>query len=179
MWINQAWLNDWDILVLIDTWWNVNTLINTCLLCIFTVLIDTWWNVNRYADGEYLDSLGFNRYMVECEYAIADDVYNAISGFNRYMVECEFAFISHCKRFFRVLIDTWWNVNWHYRILFRLWGMCFNRYMVECEFYLTGYLFILRIRFNRYMVECESRSSCNLERYWICFNRYMVECEWI
>ena len=27
--------------------------------------------------------------MVECEYAIADDVYNAIS----------------------VLIDTWWNVN--------------------------------------------------------------------
>ena len=86
-------------------------MINTCLLCIFTVLIDTWWNVNRYADGEYLDSLGFNRYMVECEYAIADDVYNAISGFNRYMVECEFAFISHCKRFFRVLIDTWWNVN--------------------------------------------------------------------
>ena len=55
-------------------------------------------------------------------------------GFNRYMVECEFKLppirlVTHCA----VLIDTWWNVN--------MWDLQekdysadgFNRYMVECE----------------------------------------------
>ena len=57
-----------DGLVLIDTWWNVNFrsplfLTDDCL-----VLIDTWWNVNTLLN--YLLYWGyerFNRYMVECE----------------------------------------------------------------------------------------------------------------
>ena len=33
-----------------------------------TVLIDTWWNVNYVSFQLYLPRIGFNRYMVECEY---------------------------------------------------------------------------------------------------------------
>ena len=33
-------------------------------------------------------------------------------GFNRYMVECESAKVELNFRLFRVLIDTWWNVNY-------------------------------------------------------------------
>ena len=32
-------------------------------------------------------------------------------SFNRYMVECELRFISVILTAYRVLIDTWWNVN--------------------------------------------------------------------
>ena len=38
-------------------------------------------------------------------------------GFNRYMVECEFCDVSsayECRT--AVLIDTWWNVNQDYEI---------------------------------------------------------------
>ena len=35
------------------------------------VLIDTWWNVNEIAIKVFNDSdVGFNRYMVECEYVL-------------------------------------------------------------------------------------------------------------
>ena len=32
-------------------------------------------------------------------------------GFNRYMVECEFFFTIKRLSVIKVLIDTWWNVN--------------------------------------------------------------------
>ena len=53
-------------------------------------------------------------------------------GFNRYMVECEF-FLQLCRKtFILVLIDTWWNVNERIgKIRGKFAG--FNRYMVECE----------------------------------------------
>ena len=35
-------------LVLIDTWWNVNTLTVSVMPDSIKVLIDTWWNVNMY-----------------------------------------------------------------------------------------------------------------------------------
>ena len=54
------------------------------------VLIDTWWNVNE-------------------EYAYLDP--KALNGFNRYMVECEFATFVSISKDNCVLIDTWWNVN--------------------------------------------------------------------
>ena len=34
------------VLVLIDTWWNVNPVYQFVILKIHLVLIDTWWNVN-------------------------------------------------------------------------------------------------------------------------------------
>ena len=33
-------------IVLIDTWWNVNLTSSVDICAIFPVLIDTWWNVN-------------------------------------------------------------------------------------------------------------------------------------
>ena len=35
------------VLVLIDTWWNVNDVAKNVILISFQVLIDTWWNVNE------------------------------------------------------------------------------------------------------------------------------------
>ena len=54
------------------------------------VLIDTWWNVNsRIETVQNLVCNGFNRYMVECEFARDSKLKQAIDGFNRYMVECD------------------------------------------------------------------------------------------
>ena len=53
-------------------------------------------------------------------------------GFNRYMVECEFVYIKLDCIDICVLIDTWWNVNFH-RVRKLLTQLRFNRYMVECE----------------------------------------------
>ena len=35
-------------LVLIDTWWNVNTTTRIITAMTTSVLIDTWWNVNQW-----------------------------------------------------------------------------------------------------------------------------------
>jgi hypothetical protein len=37
---------------------------------IVLVLIDTWWNVNDKSDSTEKIGAGFNRYMVECEFEI-------------------------------------------------------------------------------------------------------------
>ena len=56
--------------VLIDTWWNVNTVCRTHIEHLKEVLIDTWWNVNKTDDMKKNSSdYCFNRYMVECEFA--------------------------------------------------------------------------------------------------------------
>ena len=55
--------------------------------------------------------LGFNRYMVECEYTRGEGNRVIFKSFNRYMVECEFRSQNKCLISDVVLIDTWWNVN--------------------------------------------------------------------
>ena len=82
---------------------------------IVLVLIDTWWNVNQKVPATILSRVRFNRYMVECEYdfqkflkcnrvVLIDTWWNVNSSersrckqdsvrFNRYMVECEFVII--------------------------------------------------------------------------------------
>ena len=56
-------------LVLIDTWWNVNTSKPARYYTFDIVLIDTWWNVNLTSTGYVRrDVRSFNRYMVECEF---------------------------------------------------------------------------------------------------------------
>ena len=55
--------------VLIDTWWNVNSLRRRSVAVAQFVLIDTWWNVNKAKYDKIINGgYGFNRYMVECEY---------------------------------------------------------------------------------------------------------------
>ena len=56
-------------MVLIDTWWNVNLLYKVLKFQKNTVLIDTWWNVNvTCGKNNPLMETSFNRYMVECEF---------------------------------------------------------------------------------------------------------------
>ena len=50
--------------------------------------------------------------MVECEFATRNSRVASADGFNRYMVECEFGFGGIPVKASRVLIDTWWNVNY-------------------------------------------------------------------
>ena len=49
--------------------------------------------------------------MVECEYYKfnLNDIRSI--GFNRYMVECEYISTELLRNLLQVLIDTWWNVN--------------------------------------------------------------------
>ena len=72
------------------------------------------------------------------------------------MVECEYGMGVSYYSGDKVLIDTWWNVNFFARYVYRFMGRCFNRYMVECECAIVGHLFGRSYSFNRYMVECES-----------------------
>ena len=55
--------------------------------------------------------VGFNRYMVECEFNVNWICKTRCSCFNRYMVECEFHKAYNKASSITVLIDTWWNVN--------------------------------------------------------------------
>ena len=62
--------------------------------CFFVVLvlIDTWWNVNTtICRCTGIQDKSFNRYMVECEYVGWLFMDAGEPSFNRYMVECECA----------------------------------------------------------------------------------------
>ena len=72
--------------------------------------------------------------MVECEYLGTIRAAIKDLGFNRYMVECELVRTAVILFMFKVLIDTWWNVNVQALPAFRIHIRGFNRYMVECEF---------------------------------------------
>ena len=99
--------------VLIDTWWNVNhNIIND--------QAQGYQHFNRYmvececiwCGYKLIIAIRFNRYMVECEFHMIPLKASAVLGFNRYMVECEWWFVEVDWRWCRVLIDTWWNVNY-------------------------------------------------------------------
>ena len=110
-----------EIIVLIDTWWNVNNFMQVFNAYTSQVLIDTWWNVN----------INFSGKMAQMT-----------TGFNRYMVECELKHREFLMRRDKVLIDTWWNVNILTPQSFGEEQLSFNRYMVECEYRkFTGYWF--------------------------------------
>ena len=61
--------------------------------------------------NDFVDALGFNRYMVECELTIYQIPLYLVRSFNRYMVECELNDMYQIVKANKVLIDTWWNVN--------------------------------------------------------------------
>ena len=57
-----------DILYeLIDTLWNVNKTVCPSGLLFFHELIDTLWNVNSDFKYSASDSIGINRYIMECK----------------------------------------------------------------------------------------------------------------
>ena len=71
-WWNVNYIQQSKILnpnkVLIDTWWNVNINNYDSHTKSITVLIDTWWNVNvKQIKEDKTMRKSFNRYMVECE----------------------------------------------------------------------------------------------------------------
>ena len=120
------------------------------------VLIDTWWNVNEEIKSEVkIDDTSFNRYMVECELMKQKYFLHFSGSFNRYMVECELDYDGLVLRVEQVLIDTWWNVNHPMKWVFTTGYTGFNRYMVECEYIFRNDIIPNLICFNRYMVECE------------------------
>ena len=92
--------------------------------------------------------------MVECESKLHLTEERPQKGFNRYMVECELIYHKLIFVLRKVLIDTWWNVNFcvcpiqirENLVLIDTWwnvnkgrriaitnARGFNRYMVECE----------------------------------------------
>ena len=100
------------MLVLIDTWWNVNKIFLIIMIVFYIVLIDTWWNVNMYdlsnayfTDSVLIDTWWNVNYVYTCHISVH------MHGFNRYMVECEYFKYMQLVWYSAVLIDTWWNVN--------------------------------------------------------------------
>ena len=108
----------------------------------------------EYLFGKQSFKMGFNRYMVECEYASFAFSNASFARFNRYMVECEYFYFTCRYCFTTVLIDTWWNVNklrdtpvladrivlidtwWNVNFFSTnssIRSSSFNRCMVECE----------------------------------------------
>ena len=103
---------------------------------------------------------------------------------------------SWCSRLsVKVLIDTWWNVNYVQPDGTYSMGHSFNRYMVECEFYsfyfcifkaevlidtwwnvnmCTRGSLIVRLGFNRYMVECE----CSYHRWFFVRIIVLIDTWW-
>ena len=80
--------------VLIDTQWNVNPEVPHIGVDFYAVLIDTQWNVNDVRYGGENNSVGFNRYIVECKCSS-----------------------RRCGKVVNsVLIDTQWNVNDRVRV---------------------------------------------------------------
>ena len=54
--------------VLIETYWNVNTLLRKIPRSLKKVLIETYWNVNIYTREIYYDNDGcINRNILECK----------------------------------------------------------------------------------------------------------------
>ena len=103
--------------VLIDTWWNVNKVVTQMYSKSSTVLIDTWWNVNRYEDSTPRNiHSGFNRYMVECECIISSsrNSSSVVLIDTWWNVNAKIVEISQAAAV--VLIDTWWNVNYHQQL---------------------------------------------------------------
>ena len=98
--------------VLIDTWWNVNNILNLRFQCIKAVLIDTWWNVNENTIVQEID----------LSIVLIDTWWNANLEEERWK-----------STGVTVLIDTWWNVNDGIQGIYPACNPCFNRYMVECE----------------------------------------------
>ena len=103
-----------------------------------------------------LDS--FNRYMVECELIITEQVMNSTSvlidtwwNVNRY-------YRNETWGNSKVLIDTWWNVN-----LITMFSFCFEQIVLIDTWWNVNYdvyeIEELATGFNRYMVECESLKS--------------------
>ena len=99
--------------------------------------------------------LGFNRYMVECELFILTSHDVNIPSFNRYMVECECWLDISMVLCVRVLIDTWWNVNYLYSRLTTLIYLVLIDTWWNVNWCFMGCRLIFHFRFNRYMVECE------------------------
>ena len=102
---------------------------------IVLVLIDTWWNVNVYSSDELVyTGESFNRYMVECEFYISGFEFRCTyvlidTWWNVNEEPTHNEFLMNL-----VLIDTWWNVNINNYDSHKKSTMGFNRYMVECEF---------------------------------------------
>ena len=58
-------------LVLIETYWNVNTTRKRWYAIFRRVLIETYWNVNTNLHYQkYFQTLGINRNILECKYFI-------------------------------------------------------------------------------------------------------------
>ena len=97
---------------LIDTLWNVNSIIIVPLAIMLSELIDTLWNVNlRQVMRSVQAYFRINRYIMECKSGRYGDISPKADRINRYIMECKFIFAPFALLTIRELIDTLWNVN--------------------------------------------------------------------
>ena len=100
------------ILVLIETYWNVNVELNKSPGISVIVLIETYWNVNQNSLSLLNPKrLRINRNILECKFYNRTIVCKSNTGINRNILECKYQVETHDNHCNYVLIETYWNVN--------------------------------------------------------------------
>ena len=72
--VDKIWYNMEELIggseerVLIETYWNVNTIAGKHVLVTDRVLIETYWNVNIVTSQAEMERLRINRNILECKW---------------------------------------------------------------------------------------------------------------
>ena len=162
--------------VLIETYWNVNTLCARSVLPPLLVLIETYWNVNLTSlNTSTKSTAGLNRNILECKWVLQRNRQRRTDiRLNRNILECKYLYINDPVLIDEVLIETYWNVNTV------AGGVDYASSVVLIETYWNVNYCILLITFgvfnslNRNILECKLKSllrtsfplSVLIETYW-------------
>ena len=78
-----------QLIVLIETSWNVKFSTESFLDCVVSVLIETSWNVKACSPSNNLTAISINRNIVECKERSWICCMKRDRGINRNIVECK------------------------------------------------------------------------------------------
>ena len=102
------------------------------------VLIETYWNVNEKNNrNNRVSNCRINRNILECKcYNVFPDTYY-LFRINRNILECKLKIGSAVAVTpVSVLIETYWNVNISFLISAIATAVCINRNILECKYYI-------------------------------------------
>ena len=76
-----------------------------------SVLISTYWNVNNGLSNYLATTNSFNLNLLECKSQQMIESERKLASFNLNLLECKFFSCSLLENTLKVLISTYWNVN--------------------------------------------------------------------
>ena len=145
------------VIILIETYWNVNSSSQNTNDRLRHILIETYWNVNKFSKNCIVTQDYINRDILECKselisYAssihiqILIETYWNVNNFNRPfmnrisahinrdILECKSFCSSTDRRAAMILIETYWNVNVYKQPVSFVAPVHINRDILECKY---------------------------------------------